>query len=455
MGFLRWLVYQGRSFRPDMRDSKWRKDNNVTDYKTEGPYTHLKSEDLFVTFTLPKAYPSKTKEFYDYPRKGPWPTLVVLHDKEDFTGKKYPGMHALKRVWPKETSAALYDEWISFVPVAAAGNYTTDDGQVRREVLLTPFITFAKHYHVDFERIILDGGESALAAAAAIPSWFAGIVLRGAQMVKTDAQKQAVGNYAHVPVYVVGCPHTAKALKDAGHTKVTLGPDTGVYEWMQAQRRTTPRKFSWRVGAPDQTLPYWINFDQYDPAAPEKTIAVEVVDTEKEPNTIKITARAIQALTLFLNDEIVNLDRPVRVEINGHIEYEGVPELTSESVKPIKRDLDVLFNREPAQIRLSMFFGWLYPTRLLRLDVRDPKVTVTPAEATEPAQPAPAAATADQEEEAKRYREKAEYYIEKGEPDSAQKMVERIIDLPVNAQTAWAKAKLAELTSQGVHPPGK
>lgn len=442
--FTRWLAYQGRAFLPDMRESKWRKDFGVVDYKAEGPYVQIKTETLYFAYSLPKTYPSKAKDFEKFPRDGPYPTVLLLHDKDDYSGKKHPGIHALKRVYPKE-AAEFYDNWIGFVPIAAAGNYATGDGQVRVEALSYPFGAFVRHYHVDFERVILDGGEAALTAAPSLAAWFAGVVLRGPQLVKTDAQRAAVKNWAHVPVYVVGCPHTAKSLQDAGHPNVTLGNDADVLAWMAKQRRTTPRKFSWTIQSPDQTLAYWVNFDAVGPATVDRGIDLEVLDTAEAPNTIKIEARGVSELSLFLNDEIVALDRPVRVVINGHVEHDGIVPLTSESVAPVKRDLDVLFNREPAKIRQSMWFGFLYPARIVRLEVQPPEAATPVAAKSETPEPAAPPASAEEEEMAKRLKEKAGHYLKEGDSENALKVLQRIVDMPANQQTTWAKERLAEL----------
>lgn len=442
LAFLRWLTAQGRSFHQDMRESRWRRDFNISEYKSEGPFTHVKSEDFNLTFLLPKAYPSRSKDLEKYPRDDPFPTVMVLHEKDDYSGKKLPGVHALKRIWPKDEFEGLYEKWIAFVPVAAAGNYTEEDGRIRWEFLSSPFARFWKHYHVDFERVILDGGDAALAAAPALASWFAGIVLRDGQL--TDALKGTVCNYATVPVFVVDKPALAKSLTEAGHPNVTLGKPGELLAWMEAQRRVTPKKFSWNVQRFDQVLPYWVNLDSPNFAAAERTLEVEVVDTAEAPNTVRIQARGIRELSLFLNDELVDLDRAVRVEINGHLMHnEIVPPLTA-SLLPIKRDLDLLFNRDPTKIRDSMFFGWLYPVRIVRLEVMDPKSESI--EAPPPEAPAECpAATADEEQVAARLKEKAQMLIADGKSEDALPLLQRIVDMPTNAQHEWARARLAEL----------
>lgn len=455
--FLRWMVGQARSFHMDMRESKWRREQNLSEYKTEGPFVHVKSEDFNFTFMLPKSYPARSKDFERYPRPEPFPTVIVLHEKDDYTGKKLPGVHALKRIWPKEQFEGLYDRWIAFVPVAAAGNYTEEDGRIRWEYLSAPFSRFWRHYHVDFDRVILDGGDPALAAAPVLASWFAGIVLRDGTL--TGAQKATVRNFAHVPVYVVDKPELAKALQAAGHPDVTLGKPCDLLAWMDARQRTTPRKFQWSVGRVDQVLPYWINVELTDFSAPERTLDVEVVDTKEAPNTVRIAARGIRELALFLNDEVVDLDRAVRVEINGHVVHDEMIKPVTEALYPVKRDLDLLFNRDPVRIRESMYFGWLYPVRLVRLEVPDPKPAAPPEApagtgATTPGgggkgegtgDAATPAASPEEEQMAARLKEKAQMLIAEGRGADAIPLLKRIVAMPANAQHAWARQQLETL----------
>jgi len=103
-----------------------------------------------------------------------------------------------------------------------------------------------------------------------------------------------------------------------------------------------------------------------------------VVDPEDEPTTIKIRARGVHSLALFLNDDIVDLDEKVRVLINGHVEHDGIVDVldtrrtSSEVMQKVGRNVDVLFDRDPSRIRLSMFFGWLKTARIVELRVRPP-----------------------------------------------------------------------------------
>ncbi len=433
MEMLRKVIAQGRFFRPQMSDKKWQRNNAITEFKRQGNWNFVKSEDLNLVYSFPKSYPKKNKDFNKGERDGPWPALISLNEKEDYTGKKYPGFELLKRRYPKDDFGDIFDDWVVMVPIAPAGNYFDDRGSIRRELFTYQYGQFLKHAHVDFERLILDGAEPALAAAPAQGVVFAGFIFRKGAVLDEES-KALVKNYATVPVYTVDCPELAKGLKEAGHQNVTEGKSSdgaALLAWMNGVKRQTPKKFSWNLQKPEHQFAWWVNLEQANPNAAMREIDVEVVDTEEEPNTIKIEARGITKMSLFLNDEIVDLDRTVRVVVNGNLEREEL----------VERDLDLLFNKDPFKLRESMYFGFLFPSRMLGIKVRARK------KVEKPVKPEPEAPKASPEEE-----EKAESYFngavklkDAGKLDGARKRLEAILAMPLNSYTERAKKLLEEL----------
>ena len=377
MDALRWLIYQGRSFEPQLTDRRWQKAFGVTENKKlDGTLNWIKSEELTLNFSIPKSYPKKDTDLRNKtPRTDPFPLLISLHEKRDFNAR-YPGQALLKRRYPAKAWPELYANWIVMCPVAAGGNFVDKKGGIRDKVFRNPFAEFWRHYNLDFERIVLNGSEQAFVAATSMPVFFAGVIFNGTWKLKTDEQKAMIKNFAALPTYVVNNAELAKQLREGGHEAVTAGVGGATLKtWMAARVRVAPKKFSWTVGAEryDQVLPYWINLDGTSWKAPKRQMDVEVVDTATEPNTIKIKAIGINSLSLYLNDDIVDLDRKVRVEINGHIEHDAIIEPHDARGAKMGRDFDFLFNREPVRIRLSMFFGWLTPARIVNLAVRPPR----------------------------------------------------------------------------------
>jgi hypothetical protein len=444
MAALRWLVYQGRSFRPAMTDRKWHRLMGITEAKPLGGTLHyIKSNDLSITYSIPRKYPKPKDLKSKYPRMNPLPLLLTMHDRKDYADKN-PGKALMKRRYgDKKIWEALYKDWLVLAPMAPAGKFVTAQGQPRADVFQNPFSVFWKHYHVDFDRVILDGNENALTMAGSMPIFFAGVVLRGKWKL-SDAQKPMVKNFASVPVYVVNNPELGKALEEAGHPNVTKGiANTSLLKWMAGQVRKAPRNFTWNAARPDQALPYWVNLDGANWNAPKRTLAVDVVDTEDEPNTINVRALGIETFTLFLNDDVVDLDRKVRVVVNGHVEHDAVVEVQDKRIEALGRDFDFLFNRDPLQIRNSMYFGWLTPSRIVRIPVRKADIKKPVKDVvTKDAGPA---ATPEEEAVAERLMTKARNYIKEGLTEKALKLIKRVCGMPRNKFTQQAHKLAGEL----------
>jgi hypothetical protein len=303
------------------------------------------------------------------------------------------------------------------------------------------FAEFWKRYHVDFDRVILDGADGALALAATQPIFFAGIVLRGGKI-----DPDLVKNYGSIPVYVFD-EAIEKALKDAGHTKVTRGASGGLAAWMNERKRETPTTFSWRMKAPDQVLANWVSIERADPMATERSLKVAV---DREKNRIQIDATAIEELRLFLNDQIVDLDKEIQLVVNGH----------EEKKFKVTRDLDMMLDQEPIKIRKSLYLGWLFPARRDKVRVKaaaSPETGATPTppdkkDASATAEPAePDALT---EAEAESFFRKAGDAETAGNLARAMEYYKKIIALGASSFREKAEAKVKELAGKIESPVG-
>ncbi|MDJ0523324.1 MAG: hypothetical protein QNJ90_14735 [Planctomycetota bacterium] len=447
MDALRWLVYEGRSFDPQLNNRKWQKAVGAEEHKKlGGTLAYIKADDLITaTYSVPRSY-WKLKDFRSKsPRPAPLPLLITMHEKRDSRGKKYPGAELLKRLWPRKEWKDLYDNWLILSPTAAAGNYLTKAGTVRGGVFTNQFTEFWRHYHVDYDRVILDGNEQAFTVASSMPIFFAGIVLRGKWTLEDDAQKELVQNFGPVPVYVVQNPKLAKQLEEAGHTQVTAGiGGPTLMKWMNERRREAPKKFSWIVQKMryDQALPYWINIDSPNMAAPKRQLKVEILEKE---NTIRMEAEGITTLSLFLNDDLVDLDRKLRVELNGHVEYDQVVPLVDERMSTVGRDFDFLFNRDPIKIRESMYFGWLLPTRIVSISVRPPRKEEPKKDEKKDEGPK---ASPDDIRRAGRFLQRAKIFHEKGNDKRALEQIEKVLELPETEHHAEARKLKKDLEAK-------
>lgn len=424
---LRKVIYAARHFEKQMSDKRWQRDQEIQEYDNKSDLYAVKGEELNIGFSLPRKYPNKNRKLEKQPRPDPWPLLISTAERSDMAmARQPPAWKLLKRRFPKDVWDDFMDEWILFVPVAPGAVYVDPaTGKLRREYLIWQFVQFLRHYHIDFDRIVLDGKEEALLAATSQPLMFAGFVLRGGELDETLAA--TVVNFAHVPTYVVkGEEKLAEALKKAGHENVTVG-DEGeqLIQWLKERKRQTPKNFTWRLKGPQHQFAHWINFEQVNLASDECGVVVSV---NPEENSINIEAKAITELSLFLNDDVVDLNKPVKVVVNGHVERE----------ETVERDLDMLFNRDPLRLRESMYFGLLFPARLVRIGVRAPVKK-------EPEKPEAPKASAEDEEWAVKVFESAKELADKGNKDLAIKRLEAVIEKGNTSVLEPAKALLDKL----------
>ncbi len=437
LGFLRELLYQARDFEDDLASKEWQKKNAIT-FVANPPYNNLLSDLTRFTYVVPPTYSTTTMKKPPLGmRLPPLPLLFVLHEKDDDKGsttKTHAGEEALRRWWPKDAFPSIYDGWLMLAPSAPRAKFVEEDGTLRKEFTIEVFASFWKRYHVDFDRVVLDGADAALAMAAAQPVFFAGLIVRGGKFGPAT-----VKNFASVPIYLVGDAATMKeALVAAGHPNVTEGPASGLPDWLGKLRRTPPKKFTWTMAKPDQLLAHWISIDTPDPGASEHTLAVEV-DAEK--NRVTVEAKGILELTTFLNDEILDLDKEVELVINGH----------SEKKEKLERKFDQTLDKEPIRIRRSMYLGWLFPSVLPKISVRAPESKAPDGEAGKPAPAAPssvAPADPETEERAQKLWQKATEAEAASDIPEAKRLYGKVVELGNTTLKEKAETKLKELEAK-------
>jgi hypothetical protein len=417
------ILYDGRSFEREFGDKAWQKENGIKRYDQSAPYASISSDTLRFTWAMPPSYPTSS-QLKRVPRPAPLPLLFVLHEAMDYKGddKQHPGADVLRRRWPKSEFGGIYDSWLFLAPVAVRAKFLEDDGTIRREFTTEVFADFWKRYHVDFDRVVLDGAEHAIAIAASQAVFYAGLVLRGGKI-----DPDLVKNYAAVPVFVQD-EAMEKALKEAGHPDVTRGDNAALTEWLKSDkvRRRIPTKFSFTSKNSDHMLAQWVNLDQPDMSLPQRNVAVSV---DREKNAIELAVEGVETVSLFLNDKIVDLDKEVTVSVNG------------EAPKKFKvaRHVEGLLDSDPISLRKSMYLGWLFPGKITGLKVPAKKAAApagTAPPTTAPAgSEAPKPATSDPLAEAK-----ARNYFEKGQAAEAE------------GDVAKAKAEYKKVCEQGDTP---
>ncbi len=197
--------------------------------------------------------------------------------------------------------------------------------------VLTGLRVAAERFAVDFERVFVAGYGKAVPAAVAAgnysPQRFAGIIGQAG-----DAGGLRPDNFSNLPTYFAGGAAEARAFgaaaKEAGHDNSLFqadGKEQDIWIWMQAHpRRALPERVVLVPGNPFPTRAYWL---QVNPSAADARATATIA---RGTNTIRIDAQGIAQATVFLNDKLVDLSRPVRVVCNGVEQSSDVPrQLTS------------------------------------------------------------------------------------------------------------------------------
>ena len=95
-----------------------------------------------------------------------------------------------------------------------------------------------------------------------------------------------------------------------------------IIAWMnKCKRDIFPKKVVIEPNLDTFRAGYWVNLGRTDPLAP---IPVEqrpraVVEVDRETNRITLTTTGVSDVGLLLNDDIVDLDKPVVIEVNGKV----------------------------------------------------------------------------------------------------------------------------------------
>ena len=441
--FMSWLVAQGRSFEPQFDDRKWAKANGiqVTDRGWWG--YEVKGDEIWAHVREPSSYVDKQGKFDDVPRLGPWPVVLAMHRKRDPDEKKGAGRAWMESKWDKKTHADLFENWFTLMPIVAAAKYT-DNGVIRAEKVFKILRDFWNRYHMDYDRVVVDGNEDALLLASTNGTPFlCGVIVRNASVkdgkLVSEKLSATLKNASHLPVYVVGKPEIGKALKAAGLTDVTDGDgQASLVKWMGERRRTMPKKFSWHVKDKDQQVAYWVSLDQ--PLWDAKQISVDVDISEKKPNEIDVKAIGISEMSFFLDDSLVNLSEPVKLTINGTLVFDAKMKIR-EKYLPVKRDLKEIFELPPVDVRKNRYYGWLKPGAIVRMSVPEPKEEGEKPGTTPEAEPA----TPKQEADAEKLYGKAKAAAEAGNKDRAIQLLEKVLKIPFNKQTEKARQLLEDL----------
>ncbi len=203
-------------------------------------------------------------------------------------------------------------------------------------------------FNIDTDRIFVDGlaesGEDVLRLAGFYADLFAGVIVRSVNAVDVSPV-----NFRNLPVWIAYAPDDTKVKGDALEKLVeqmrALKIDVSVEKvagrehgacveaspkllaWLENKRRQvmTP-EIQWSVPDPMADRAYWLQIAKMETGknvVADFTARVTRATGDKEKNRIEITSKNVYEFRVMLNDDIVDLDRPIEVVANGQTVFNG------------------------------------------------------------------------------------------------------------------------------------
>lgn len=346
---------------------------NVLPYDRASGSGTLKKEELKDARAIEKTYALFVPK--SYKPEVPVRTVVVI------PGSDAAGNWVECRDWFRDTwdnAAALADTLFNVIQVPKGFDLDSipdfskpgDDGKENSRIalVLASWGSTVKTYNLDRDRLFLDCGKGSsgfgLRLASMFPDRFAGIVLRDVP----DVDGIRLGSLNGMAVAIV-----APAADKAAATKLeqrlnglyagacTVIEAKGEYPfaastadietWMGGVKRNLMQpKIVVEPNHPRFTKAYWVTIDRMESIAgiPLGQRARIEVEADRKQNRINVKSSGVEAFSLLLNDELVDLDKEVTVVINDKA-----------VVKKRGRELSSLIELVYTQ---KLDTGWLFPT---------------------------------------------------------------------------------------------
>ncbi|HVS18402.1 MAG TPA: hypothetical protein VMT18_07375, partial [Planctomycetota bacterium] len=292
----------------------------------------------------------------DYrPSSGPYPLVLVAPPEKD--GKPMTGEQFLQESWSDGALrqglvlAVVHmpenaDSWSKLFVDGDAGQRTP--GGLSN--LMTAYADVLQTVTIDPDRVYAAGRgrgvEAVMALGATFPQNFAGVI---GQMGSPGTVVWQ--NLSNLPVLLQGggadATTYAESVKGAGYDNVTLEADVkddGLLAWIQDHPRVpNPTKVVLHPGAPIPTRAYWLGVP---PTAVEEGTYVQA-EVDRAANTITVQGQGVRSVTLYFNDILVDMDKPIQVVLNGQSQEVVVP-------RSLDDYLDLLYRATSDCARISV-----------------------------------------------------------------------------------------------------
>ena len=194
--------------------------------------------------------------------------------------------------------------------------------------LLTVYGELLRVYAVDFDRVYLcgrgDGVATAVAIASRYPDRFAGVIGRSGDVGATEPD-----NFRNLPTLFAGAGAGATAfaekIEKAGYKNCTVQPEAdegAVWAWVQEHPRVSnPTEVVLVPGTPIPYRTYWIEVPQLDAQGGARIVG----KADRATNTITLDGEGMNTVTVYFNDLLVDLEKPVKVVCNGTEHIDTIP----------------------------------------------------------------------------------------------------------------------------------
>jgi len=202
--------------------------------------------------------------------------------------------------------------------------------------IMTALSVLQREFPIDFNNRFLAGVGKAYAAveatATAFPHLFAGVIGLG-EVGGSDPANLA--NFRTLPTLLLSGSEGAKGIEskiqELGFGNCSVMPEAGaaqVWEWMgKTPRVAYPTQISYSPRFDDARVVHWLSLQGFQ-AKENPHIEAKA---DKDSNTITIDAEKIAELVVWLNDELVDLEKPVKFVVNG-VQHEQTVERNAPSM---------------------------------------------------------------------------------------------------------------------------
>jgi hypothetical protein len=219
------------------------------------------------------------------------------------------------------------------------GSWMTDEGMTS---LFYGVRVLLYGLHFDRSRLVLDGwkdsGLDAIMVASSFPSWFAGIVNRSGAIGGDEVLYQNLGGtpllYVDGGADARGADMEALKKRCENITEVTVIADaqsaldpteegrTKLSDWISARHRDlAPAKVDYMLGDRRFQSVAWLKAATINLRATakpgDKDFPHITAEIDQATNTIRLTTVNVTELYVYLNDALLDLSKPVNVEVNG------------------------------------------------------------------------------------------------------------------------------------------